>query len=117
MGSEMCIRDSAAPAQDEQANPPNMLRKALAQFEPDHIWSEKGSHIAKRPNRRESPRRHESKLVTLAAQVGHASTRDALQLASHALIASLSWAVTVAALRLGPKIARASISVSVSVSV
>ena len=75
-----------------------MLRKALAQFEPDHIWSEKGSHIAKRPNRRESPRRHESKIVTLAAQVGHASIRDALQLASHALIASLSWAVRVAAL-------------------
>jgi len=36
--------------------------------------------------------------VTLAAQDGHASIHDALQLASHALIASLSWAVRVAAL-------------------
>ena len=36
--------------------------------------------------------------MTLAAQDGHASIHDALQLASHALIASLSWAVRVAAL-------------------
>ena len=82
----------AAPAHDESANALNWFTKALGQFEPDHLWVQKGSNIAKRRNMRES------KFVTLAAQVGHASICDALQLASHALIASMSWVVSVVAL-------------------